>query len=92
MASHHVINGRWREKIETIDPAAIRFTIAQAPVYGSCSGCLFANEPVHVCRKVEMMARDGGIADCEASLPNGSSGIYILDTSDLRQMPIPFDL
>ncbi len=89
MASHHVVGTRWREKIETINPENVRFTIDKARSHGSCDGCVFSGQPSTVCRKASEIAKANGILDCDEPLPDGSSGIYVIDLSDPRQMQIP---
>lgn len=87
MASHHVVNNRWREKVETIDPSAIRFTIVESCNHvASCNGCIFIDQPSDVCCRANKISLAAGIPDCDDPLPSGRSGVYAIDKSDPRQI------
>lgn len=87
----NIMSPNWRgERSEAIDPAAIRFTIAEAPVFADCEGCIFIRQQSAVCRKAAEIAQANGLIDCDEALPNGRSGIYVLDKSDPRQNQIDF--
>ena len=91
MASHHVVNGRWRVKVVTVDPDAVRFTVAEAEVFADCQGCIFQGQPSEVCRRAVEIAKDGNLIDCDDPLPNGRSGIYVIDRSDPRQIQMELE-
>lgn len=74
-----------------IDPGAVRFTIAQARVYADCEGCMFIGQRGAVCSRAAEIARANGITDCESPLPNGASGVYVLDKTDPRQIQMELE-
>lgn len=91
MASHHVVNGRWRVKVVTVDPDAVRFTVAEAPVFADCQGCIFFDQPSEVCERANVIAQGNGLIACDDPLPNGRSGIYVLDRTDPRQIQMELE-
>ena len=88
MASHHVINGRWKAIDAPIDPDAVKFGIEQAPVLGECDGCMFNGQLSPVCRRASAIATAAGGFDCDQQLPNGLGVIYVPIVADQRQQDL----
>lgn len=85
MASHHVVNGRWKKLEEAIDPDTVRFGIEQALVLGECDGCVFSGQLSVVCRRAGEIATAAGGFDCDGKLPNGHGIIFVRLVADQRQ-------
>ena len=72
-----------------IDPVAVRFKAAQAPVNFKCDGCLFIGQRASTCVRASELAEAAGQPDCDTVYP-GKAGtvIYVADDSDPRQMAL----
>jgi len=86
-----ILSPKWRgERAEPIDPDAIRFTAQESPsmdIDTGCDGCLFASQR-EVCARANEIAVAAGLPDCEDLAPSGHDYIYVLDTSDPRQIDL----
>lgn len=83
----NITSDKWRgERVEPINPAAVRFRAleAQAP---SCEGCLFERS-VGVCSTAASLAIANGQPDCDDRSPTGMTYIYMLDKSDPCQLDL----
>lgn len=85
----NTLSDKWEgDTAEPIDPAAIRFKAAPAPVYADCHGCIFIGQRTAVCRQASAIAVAAGQIDCDEPWPMGGSAIYVKDGSDPRQMDL----
>jgi hypothetical protein len=89
MTTTNILSPKWEgDTEEPIDPAAIRFKTVKAPVFADCQGCLFLGQRFAVCNRAAVLAvADGGV-DCDDPWPAGGSVIYVIDTSDPRQLDL----
>lgn len=71
-----------------IDPDAVQFKVAQAPVYADCQGCMFLGQSSAVCRRASAIAVAAGGIDCDDPLPNGHSLVYVAAKADPRQLDL----
>lgn len=55
---------------------------------GSCEGCLFRGQRYFVCREANEIAIAADLPDCNDLSPSGHDYIYVLDTSDPRQIDL----
>lgn len=96
MASHHVVGGRWRVKVVTVEPDAVRFT-AKPDGGDSCENCMLKFQPASVCKVAATLAVERGLPDCDEVIPwpayDGppESYIYVLDKSDPRQIQMELE-
>lgn len=86
----NVLSPHWTgsDRAEPIDPAMIRFKVAEAPIFADCEGCLFINQFSPVCRRAAELSGH----DCDDPLPNGRSAIFVLDKSDPRQVQMDLEI
>lgn len=82
-----ITNVHWcGDRDEPINPSTVRFKAKEAHA-PSCDGCLFERS-VGVCSTAAALAVGGGHPDCDDGSPGGRTYIYVLDTSDPRQMDL----
>lgn len=85
----NILNPHWRGlRAPAIDPAAIKFAVAEAPVFADCEGCLFIDQSEAVCRRACEIAVAAGGIDCDDPLPNGRSLVYVAAKVDPRQLDL----
>lgn len=83
------LSPNWRgNHADPIDPDAIRFGVAPAPVFADCTGCVFMGQRTSVCERASEIARAAGGIDCDDPMPNGRSVIYVLTEADPRQLDL----
>lgn len=87
-----ILSPKWRgERSEPIDPDAIRFTAQESPSMAAgdeCKGCLFDGQRHAVCELANKKAVAMELPDCMDVSPSGHDYIYVLDTSDPRQIDL----
>jgi hypothetical protein len=83
------LSPNWRgNHAAAINPDAIRFGAAPAPVFADCEGCLFLGQRSSVCERASEIAREAGGIDCDDCMPNGRGVIYVACEVDPRQLEI----
>lgn len=87
--SLNILSDNWRgHTAMPIDLDAIRFKVAPAPVFADCEGCIFARQRSAVCRRASEISG----FDCEDALPDGRSGIFVIDRTDPRQIQMELEV
>jgi hypothetical protein len=83
----NTLDPKWRGKTAVpIDPAAIGFKAAPAPIKDQCEGCIFMSQRSAVCRQASALAVEHGQIDCDDPWLEGGSVIYV--AADKRQLDL----
>jgi hypothetical protein len=83
----NILSSKWEgDTAAPIDPTAIGFKAAPAPVIDDCTGCIFLGQRNAVCRQACAIAVENGQIDCDEPWPEGGSVIYVI--ADKRQLDL----
>lgn len=85
----NILSPKWEgETAAPINPAEVRFKAVAVPEQDECDGCIFCGQHASVCFQATDIALASGSVDCDATLPDGRTVVYVADKSDPRQLAL----